>query len=117
MFIDNIILTSIHAAALELLSSFELSTAAVYSTYIFLTGWFFRVRPVWRLTVHSKLQIIYTANEEVARGLYNPAYKLLQMLPGPRNKGQVCMQRFHTIMQDLLQEVRSASRHLASATA
>lgn len=51
------------------------------------------------------MQIIYTANEEVARGLYNPAYKLLQMLPGPRNKGQVCMQRFHLIMQELLQEV------------
>ena len=51
------------------------------------------------------LQIIYTANEEVARGLYNPAYKLLQMLPGRRNKGQVCMHRFHCIMQDLLQEV------------
>lgn len=52
-----------------------------------------------------ELQIIYTANEEVARGLYNPAYKLLQMLPLPRNKGQLCMRRFHTIMQDLLQEV------------
>lgn len=50
-------------------------------------------------------QVIYTANEEVARGLYNPAYKLLQMLPGPCSKGQLCVRRFHTIMQDLLQEV------------
>ena len=52
------------------------------------------------------MQTIYTANEEVARGLYNPAYKLLQMLPGRRNKGQQCMQRFHAIMQNLLNEVR-----------
>lgn len=51
------------------------------------------------------VQIIYTANEEVARGLYNPAYKLLQMLPGRQSKGQVCIQRFHSVMQDLLQEV------------
>ena len=51
------------------------------------------------------MQVIYTANEEVARGLYNPAYKLLQMLPGPRSTGQLCMRRFHKIMQDLLQEV------------
>ena len=51
------------------------------------------------------VQIIYTANEEVARGLYNPAYKLLQMLPGRRSKGQVCIQKFHSVMQDLLQEV------------
>lgn len=49
--------------------------------------------------------MIFTANEEVARGLYNPAYKLLQMLPGPRSAGQLCIRRFHTIMQDLLQEV------------
>ena len=51
------------------------------------------------------MQIIYTANEEVARGLYNPAYKLLQMLPGRQTKGQLCMQEFHGIMQDLMQEV------------
>lgn len=57
------------------------------------------------LSVQCKVQIIYTANEEVARGLYNPAYKLLQMLPGRRSQGQVCIQKFHSIMQDLLQEV------------
>ena len=51
------------------------------------------------------MQIIYTANEEVARGLYNPAYKLLQMLPGRQNKGQLCMQKFHSVMQVLMQEV------------
>ncbi|DBB04194.1 TPA: hypothetical protein ACH3X1_013234 [Trebouxia sp. C0004] len=53
------------------------------------------------------LHVIYTANEEVARGLYNPAYKLWQMLPGPRSKGQLCMQRFQTIMQNLLQELKA----------
>ncbi|KAL3139484.1 hypothetical protein ABBQ38_003809 [Trebouxia sp. C0009 RCD-2024] len=53
------------------------------------------------------LDIIYTANEEVARGLYNPAYKLLQMLPGPRSRGQECIHKFHSIMQDLLQEMKS----------
>ena len=51
------------------------------------------------------MQIIYTANEEVARGLYNPAYKLLQMLPGRQTKGQLCIQKFHSVMQDLMQEV------------
>ena len=51
------------------------------------------------------MQIIYTANEEVARGLYNPAYKLLQMLPGRRSKGQVCMQKFQSVMQDVMQQV------------
>jgi len=60
--------------------------------------------------------VIYTANEEVARGLYNPAYKLLQMLPGPRSEGQLCMRRFHTIMQDLLQEV-IPYRHCCQAVA
>ena len=55
------------------------------------------------------MQIIYTANEEVARGLYNPAYKLLQMLPGRQTKGQLCMQKFHSVMQDLMREVTSAN--------
>ena len=61
------------------------------------------------------LQIIYTANEEVARGLYNPAYKILQVLPGSRNKGQVCIQKFHSIMQDLLQEVICSLARLVSS--
>ena len=60
------------------------------------------------------MQIIYTANEEVARGLYNPAHKLLRMLPGPRSKGQVCIQKFHSVMQDLLREV-TCSQHCCLA--
>lgn len=72
----------------------------------------------WQLlTVQCDMQIIYTANEEVARGLYNPAYKLLQMLPGPRSRGQECIHKFHSIMQDLLQEVTCSHHRLVNAVA
>ena len=56
--------------------------------------------------MHAVLQVIRTANAEVAKGLQNPLYKLLQRLPGPPSKGQRAITTFHSMMDDLLQEVK-----------
>ena len=51
-------------------------------------------------------QVIRTANAEVAKGLQNPMHKLWQKLPGTPSKGQAAIAQFHSMMNDLLQEVR-----------
>ncbi|KAL0023129.1 hypothetical protein WJX77_004743 [Trebouxia sp. C0004] len=53
------------------------------------------------------LNVIRTANAEVARAMQNPLYKLWQQLPGQPSKGQTAITQFHDMMIDLLQEVKA----------
>ena len=60
-------------------------------------------------------QVIRMANAEVAKGLQNPLYKLWQKLPGTASKGQAAISQFHSMMNDLLQEVTLNFTHNQSS--